>query len=82
MLFNSREQAVFTNMGMSHFIPQITEGQQAPSQINGVYYARRAGIRGSYGRRLSTTTCLLTFALEKRNDAALFMRKVSVTVLP
>jgi hypothetical protein len=29
----TRKQAVFTNMGRSHFIPQITEGQQATSQI-------------------------------------------------
>jgi hypothetical protein len=29
----TRKQAVFTNMGKSHFIPQITEGQQATSQI-------------------------------------------------
>ena len=82
MLFNSREQTVFTNMGRSHFLPQITEGQQAPSQINGVYYARLAGSSGSYGRRIATTTCLLTFALEKRTDGAWFMRKVSVTVRP
>jgi hypothetical protein len=29
----TRKQAVFTNMARSHFIPQITEGQQAISQI-------------------------------------------------
>jgi len=82
ILSGKMDFATRIKMGMSHFIPQITEGQQATSQINGVYYARRAGIRGSYGRRLSTTTCLLTFALEKRNDGALFLRKVSVTVIP
>jgi len=43
--------------------------------------AKGSGLENAFSAGPSTTTCLLTFALEKRNDAALFLRKVRVTVI-